>query len=807
MYHVIGTGLTIITLYLLSYLFFRIGYYSLQFHRKLWNTILAIFFITTAFAGIFMALQINYKWPISIIKSIVKLHVELGIGLVATGIFHFIWHISYFGKLITQPESQVEKTADLNIPSSTIRSNLFMVGFVSSSIQLLLLREMLNIAGGYELITGIYLASWLISSAIGVSFASKSSLNDIRKINTIFSLSPFISLLLMLVLSRLFVNLGETPSLLTTIVFTFLVLAPFCLTSGFTFIKLVSLAKLSSGFVPGKSFSIETAGGIASGIIISLLTSGLINTYRLILLVIFLTLSYLFYTFFNNSLRVKILSGIILAGSILLVVLFDPDIFFRQILMQGIRVSSSVDTPYGNITKGSYKNEESIFYNERLINHKSDEIEREEDIQYAMLQRDTAEKIIIISGSLKSHLPELMKFHPKKIIYIERDPELARLEQSVSENFRGELVIANEDAFQYIRSSVDSVDAVLLLLPPPSTLLLNRYYTTEFFYEIRKRLKPGGIFMCSPGYSYNYYNKESLNLYSSVFNSLTEVFKNVRPVSGNKLYFISSDKEISLSFCMLANIRNIKNVYVSSDYLSDELIIKKSEDIRSLLDTKLSQNRSTFPQASFFWQSLYITRNKSEKIPSIVIMIVLFAVSFISIKRRNMVMYFSALALAGLEIILLFTIQLIVGNMYQLTGLLIAGLMSGLAIGSAIEFHNPIYMKWKIKCFFLFLFYVILGLGYNPLLSMKIGLPAIFTIIGLAFLPAFFTGSIFRELTLTTKDSGISEIYRADLFGSAFGFLAISGFMIPTFGLKVSVYLLSFLILTGFLFGTINNKE
>jgi spermidine synthase len=807
MYHVIGTGLTIITLYLLSTLFFRVGYYSQQFHRKLWNTILAVFFITTALAGIFMALQINYKWPVPIIKTIVKWHVELGIGMASTGIFHFLWHISYFGKLFTSQEKRIVETAERNISPASIRLNLFVVGFVSSSIQLLFLREMLNIAGGYELITGIFLASWLIISAIGVSFASKSPLNDIGKINIIFSLSPLVSLLLLFVLSRLFVNQGETPSLLTSIIFTFLVLIPFCITSGFTFIKLVSSATAANVFVPGKSFSIETVGGIASGIIISLLTSGLINTYRLLLLVILLALTYVFFSVLALSLRVRILSGIVLAASLLIVMLFDPDIFFRQILMPGIKVSSSVDTPYGNITKGSYKNEQSVFYNERLINYKSDVIEREEDIQYAMLQRDSVEKTILISGSLKSHLAELMKFHPKKIIYIERDPELARSEKSASDNFQGELIIANEDAFHYITSFADSADVILLLVPPPSTLLLNRYYTTEFFYEIRNRLKAGGIFMCSPGNAYNYYNKESLKLYSSIFNSLSIVFKNVCPVAGNKLYFISSDKDVSLSFCELVKKRNIQNIYVSSDYLSDELIAKKSEDIRLLLDPKQNQNRSAFPLASFFWQSFNISKNDTEKIPSIVIIVVVFALPIFSIKRRNMVMCFSALALAGLEIILLFTLQLIVGNMYQLTGLLLAGLMAGLAIGSASEFRNSTYIGWKTKCFLLILFYSVFGLCYNPLLSMNSGLPSILIITILAFVPAFLTGSIFREFTLKTNDSGTSEIYRADLIGSAFGFLVISGFVIPPFGLKVSIYLLSFLILTGFLFGTISNKE
>ena len=100
----------------------------------------------------------------------------------------------------------------------------------------------MNIAGGYELITGIFLGSWLIGSAIGAAIAGKSTLFDIKKINLIFSLSPVISLLLLFLLSRLFLNTGETPSFLVSMIYTFLVLIPFCLVSGFTFVKLISIA-------------------------------------------------------------------------------------------------------------------------------------------------------------------------------------------------------------------------------------------------------------------------------------------------------------------------------------------------------------------------------------------------------------------------------------------------------------------------------------------------------------------------------------------------------------------------------------
>jgi hypothetical protein len=75
------------------------------------------------------------------------------------------------------------------------------------------------------------------------------------------------------------------------------------------------------------------------------------------------------------------------------------------------------------------------------------------------------------------------------------------------------------------------------------------------------------------------------------------------------------------------------------------------------------------------------------------------------------------------------------------------------------------------------------------------------------FLPALITGHIFRELT--NKSNGTvttPAIYRADLAGSAFGFILISGFAVPVLGIQLSVFILAFLILGGLLFCTISNK-
>jgi spermidine synthase len=807
MYHVIGTGITIIILYLISYFFYSCKIYSLQFHRKLWNIILAAAFILTALAGLFLALQTNYKWEIPVIKTILKWHVEIGIGLAITGLFHFFWHLSYFVKIFRKEETSYS-AGNYGMPKTEtdIATNLFIIGFVSSSVQLLLLREIMNITGGYELIAGAFLCSWLIGSAAGSGLASKSSLSDIRKINLYFSTGPLISIILMLLLSRLFLKPGETPSFLAGIVFTGLVLIPFCLISGFTFIKLLS-AGTARNYIPGKSFSIETAGGIIAGIVISVLSAGILNTYQSLFLIITLGISFTLLTYCLTGRTRKIIFKTAVLIFSALIIVSSPDKLCRQFLLRGIRVSETDDTPYGNITRGEYHNETSTYYNQRLLIYSNDAIESEEDIHYAMLQVENPDNILLISGPVSSRLKEINKYHVHKVVYVERDPALIEMIDQEDKESESVLRIENKDAFSYVRKCTEKYDAVIMLLPPPSSLSLNRYYTLEFFTEVKRKMNWGAVFSCSPGINPNYFNKESVNLYSSIYNSLRAVFKNVIPVSGNKLYFIASDKDLSTFICQLTEEKNINNIYVGPDYLSDDLITAKSEEVISLLDSSVKTNRTTLPIACFFYQSFNLSKNLNEKTPAIVLMVALFALSLKALRRDNGIMYFSALSLAGYEIILLLLLQVTVGNMYQVTGLIIAGLMTGLAVGAGINMPL-INNKPFLKVILLITLYIIIGLTSGKIMTMN----SRFVVIGLlvisGFCPAVITGNFFRELTSTGGlNSNPSRVYSADLAGSAVGFIAFSGLAIPLLGISVSIFFLPVLIFTGFLFTTIGNKR
>ncbi len=285
----------------------------------------------------------------------------------------------------------------------------------------------MNITGGYELVAGAFLCSWLIGSAAGSALAPRSSLTDRGRINLYFAIGPLVSIILMLLFSRLFLNPGETPSFLAGIVFTALVLIPFCLISGFTFIKLISAGKAVS-LIPGKSFSIETAGGIAAGIIISLLSNGILNTYQSLLLIITLGISYAVLTFYI-AVRIKnLLLKPLLALYLYSIIISSPDIIFRQFLLRGMKVTDTFDTPYGNITRGEYHNESSTYYNQRLLIYSNDAVESEEDIHYGMLQTESPGNVLLISGPVGSRLNEITKYNVQKVVYVERDPAITKID-------------------------------------------------------------------------------------------------------------------------------------------------------------------------------------------------------------------------------------------------------------------------------------------------------------------------------------------------------------------------------------------
>jgi hypothetical protein len=62
---------------------------TLQFHRKIWNSLLLVCFLVTAVLGILMALGI---YP----NNSLQIHAEFGVALATIAVFHILWHLYFF---------------------------------------------------------------------------------------------------------------------------------------------------------------------------------------------------------------------------------------------------------------------------------------------------------------------------------------------------------------------------------------------------------------------------------------------------------------------------------------------------------------------------------------------------------------------------------------------------------------------------------------------------------------------------------------------------------------------------------------
>jgi len=86
----------ILSLYLFSYLLSKKKKISLLTHRRFWNIILLLSFLTSGLIGLILAFSIDQKLSISWYLPFLWLHVEAGIIMAIISIFHILWHLPYF---------------------------------------------------------------------------------------------------------------------------------------------------------------------------------------------------------------------------------------------------------------------------------------------------------------------------------------------------------------------------------------------------------------------------------------------------------------------------------------------------------------------------------------------------------------------------------------------------------------------------------------------------------------------------------------------------------------------------------------
>jgi spermidine synthase len=816
-YHVLPIGLTVLVLYIFSLYLSSQGFTARLSHRRFWNWILLVSFLVTGLFGIFLTLRINYRWELSFAESLRHWHVETGIAMVLAALIHLSWHLGYYfskksrnagnqsaresaGKSSPEPtaagKSSPEPTAagksSADIAAGRFRPLLLLTGFVSSSSQFILMREAVILGGGTEAVTGLFLWLWLIISAAGALAGGRSGITSLRKMIWTLIACTALAPLLLISISTIILSPGQTPSFYQTLAIMGTCVAPVTFISALIFVR-ISVIRYNMDLADsGHSFGAETAGSVTAGILTALTVTVRIPNFQLYLLILLLAVVTAVWLLERNvHLKIPAIIIAVLLGAVLFIK--PPDPFIRSKLLRGVRAEKSTDTPYGNITTGLYGGELTVYYHHRPLFYPGDVISSEENIHYALLQRDSYDRVLLISGGLKKHLDELVKHPIAAVDYLELDPGLIAAEEA-RDTVCGTMKVRviSSDPMTFIRENDYIYDAVIQLIPPPSTLSVSRFYTVEYFRMVREHLSPEGVFMCTPMPWFNYSPESYRRGFSPLFNALSSVFSHITLIPGSMLYVIASESPVSPEIAQMAGQKGMINSYVNTDYLDDHEIRLKEEQILSQVDRRAGMNRATRPVSSLFANMLSLEK-MGMRGGIITLLTVLIAIPFLFAARRGLLMFASSAGLAGYGMIMIFILQMAVGNIYILSAVILTLLMAGLATGAVLG-ERLALKKISLCTLLLTAIFVLTGLLAPALVTSPPGLVIVFLFIALP-VSGIITGAVYR--ILTSRDSGMvtGKVYSADMAGSALGYLTAATLLVPLAGTANSCFILAALIL------------
>ncbi len=686
------------------------------------------------------------------------------------------------------------------------RISAISLGFTSVITQIIVIREFLSVYNSNELVIGILFSNWMIMTGLGAYFG-RFILQD--KPITVVLLQILIGLLPLITVFSLsfFRNIIFTPGRMLNpfeIYYSSLILlTPFCLFSGFMFTRIsYFFSALRGRNLISYIYSFEAIGSIAGGLLFNFLLLFIFSTFTSlkILFAINLILSILFLLGFNKTIT-AIATGIV--GTIFLSFLFTINIdkYALSRLYPSQEIIDFKETPFGRITVTKVADQLNFYENGITLFSTGNVIENEENIHYAMVQRDNPENVLLISGGVSGVIKEILKYKIKSLDYVEINPWLIREGEKFTDNITKspKVRIINRDARLFLKESEKKYDIVIIDLPAPSNLEINRYYTLEFFNLAKKRMTKNGVLSLSLTPAANYAGAESVEIHSVIFSTLKKVFKNVLIIPGDKDYFLSGDGHLSNKISKLIESQNIATEYVNKYYIDDEQIEIRGNLIRNRLDSKAKINEDFKPVASFLqWKYWLAHFNISGNIWLFILLIPVLII-LLRMNLINIGLFTTGLTSLSTELILLISFQILYGYIYQMTGIIITAFMVGLAFGSfkfykfigtgiktyyKVQFSTGIFLFLLVSAIFLMNYFSVSGFIIHPVFLLLI------------FISGTLTGTQFSLATKLLKGSiaTISAVsYSSEIVGSAFGALMISAVLIPVFGIFNTSFLIGLL--------------
>ena len=719
-----------------------------------------------------------------------------------------------------------------------VRLALLNLGFTPVVAQIVLMRELIVVFCGNEASFGIVFAAWLLCTAAGATLLGRWLPLSSRGLVAALQIALAIALPASVLVARssralLPATPGELLGPGAILILSFLSLSVFCVPAGWLFAAGSRLyrheVRTNVATATGTAYLFDAAGSAAGGLLASALLIRICSDLQLAIVVGTVSLvSAALLVSRSTTRRLVLCAMAVVTGVGAITVSPRLDAASLSRLWPGFEVMATRSSIYGNLAVVESEGNRSVYENGFIAFTGQDRAAAEESVDFALLQHPAPGSVLLIGGGVNGSVGEVLK-HPsvRRVDYVELDPEVIAIARAYFPEVWISMAdprvrVHSLDGRFFLKTSPDTYDVIVVNLPDPVTAQLNRFYTREFFAEAASKLRPGGVVSFSVHGSENYVGPELGEFLRCLHRTLREVFPAVAMVPGDTVHFSASQSSAALATDaaqMIARLRerHLNLLYVSEYYLPFRMSPERMEQLRKQVapDSRTRVNSDFAPVAYYFGVALWSAQFRAElrsaflvlaQLPFTVllagILAATVAIALVCLRaaphrgRSAAAAYCvgaTGLTVMSLEVLLLLGFQAIYGYLYYQLAVVVAGFMTGIALGS---WRRPAEGK-KEPMGALALLQILAAaspvLLYASLvvLSRLSGMTALRPLSVVAFpILAIACGSLggyqFRAATCVYFGADQSghpgRLYGIDLLGASLGALVVGTYLVPVFG-------------------------
>jgi len=667
--------------------------------------------------------------------------------------------------------------------------------------QVTLMRELLTVFAGNEMVFGVVLGNWLLLTGAGAGLGRTASrLRDpvavLIGVQVLIAVAPIADVYLLRTLRNAVFLRGAAVGVTETVVSCLVILAPYCLVAGYALplaSRLLATEKHSASI--GQVYFLDILGDIAGGLVFSFVLVWWLNHFQVLAVAALLNLALAgllaltMRRWFGLGAVVAVSAGLIgvLASC-------DLDRLSAGIQYAGQRIVYQGSSPYGSLVVTGASGQVNFIENGVVLfsTHNVEEVET--TVHLASAQRPRSKRVLLIGGGISGTAKEILKYPVEAVDYVELDPHLIgvarhHLPASLDDP---RIHVHATDGRLFVRQARERYDVAIVDVPDPSTSQLNRFYTAEFFREIRRCLAPEGVVAISLGRYENFLGEELAALIAVAHQTLRSQFRNVLILPPGPVYLLASDGPLSAAIGERLDDAGIRTRLPRS-YWNAALSPDRLADVRRAVSAESAVNRDFSPVLYYHHLRYWIRQLEGNMRWLGVAVVAILAVALVRFRPVSFAIFTTGLVASGLEVVLLIGFQVLFGSLYYQVGLIVTMFMIGLGLGSwtmnrTLERRGRrhlVLLHVAAAVYACLIPMVLIGLGRIAdnwvvmaagemvILLLTLGLGAL---VGLEF-------PLAAKIDFDSVTSTAARLYTADYLGAAIGALVVSTLLIPIFGM------------------------